>query len=56
MFVINLGDSRFVLGERKGGDDKKLGEKIRIEMSIDQKTYKRRWKIKNYWKKRRSKR
>ena len=37
MFVINLGDSRCVLGQRKGGDDKKLGEKIGIEMSIDQK-------------------
>ena len=37
MFVINLGDSRCVLGQRKGGDDKKLGEKIGVEMSIDQK-------------------
>ena len=37
MFVINLGDSRCVLGQRKGGDDNKLGEKIGIEMSIDQK-------------------
>ena len=37
MFVINLGDSRCVLGQRKGGDEKKLGEKIGIEMSIDQK-------------------
>ena len=37
MFVINLGDSRCVLGQRKGGDDNKLGEKIGVEMSIDQK-------------------
>ena len=37
MFVINLGDSRCVLGQRKGGDEKKLGEKIGVEMSIDQK-------------------
>jgi integrin-linked kinase-associated serine/threonine phosphatase 2C len=37
MFVINLGDSRCVLGQRKGGDERRLGEKIGIEMSIDQK-------------------
>jgi len=36
MFVINVGDSRCVLGQRKGGDEKK-GEKVGIEMSIDQK-------------------
>ena len=37
MFVINLGDSRCVLGQRKNGDENKLGEKVGIEMSIDQK-------------------
>ena len=37
MFVINLGDSRCVLGQRKNGDENKLGEKIGVEMSIDQK-------------------
>ena len=37
MFAINVGDSRCVLGQRKGGDDKKTGEKICLEMSIDQK-------------------
>ena len=37
MFSINVGDSRCVLGQRKGGDDKKSGEKICLEMSIDQK-------------------
>ena len=37
MFAINVGDSRCVLGQRKGGDEKKGGEKICIEMSIDQK-------------------
>lgn len=37
MFAINVGDSRCVLGQRKGGDEKKSGEKICIEMSIDQK-------------------
>ena len=37
MFVINLGDSRCVLGQRKGGDGDKPGEKICVEMSIDQK-------------------
>jgi integrin-linked kinase-associated serine/threonine phosphatase 2C len=37
MFAINVGDSRCVLGQRKGGDEKKGGEKIGIEMSIDQK-------------------
>ena len=37
MFSINVGDSRCVLGQRKGGDEKKGGEKICIEMSIDQK-------------------
>ena len=36
MFIINVGDSRCVLGQRKGGDDKK-GEKLCIEMRIDQK-------------------
>ena len=37
MFSINVGDSRCVLGQRKGGDEKKGGEKICLEMSIDQK-------------------
>ena len=37
MFVINLGDSRCVLGQRKNGDENKLGEKVGVEMSIDQK-------------------
>ena len=37
MFVINLGDSRCVLGQTKGGDENKVGEKIGVEMSIDQK-------------------
>ena len=37
MYSINLGDSRCVLGQKKGGDEKKTGEKIGIEMSIDQK-------------------
>ena len=37
MFAINVGDSRCVLGQRKGGDEKKGGEKICREMSIDQK-------------------
>ena len=37
MYAINVGDSRCVLGQRKGGDEKKGGEKIGIEMSIDQK-------------------
>ena len=36
MFAINVGDSRCVLGQRKGGR-KKGGEKICIEMSIGQK-------------------
>ena len=36
MYSINVGDSRCVLGQRKGGDEKK-GEKIGVEMSIDQK-------------------
>jgi serine/threonine protein phosphatase PrpC len=48
MFVINLGDSRCVLGQRKGGDEKKLGEKIGIEMSIDQKPIREDEKKKNY--------
>ena len=37
MFAINVGDSRCVLGQRKGGEEKKGGEKICLEMSIDQK-------------------
>ena len=37
MFAINVGDSRCVLGQKKGGDEKKGGEKICLEMSIDQK-------------------
>ncbi|MCQ2821310.1 MAG: protein phosphatase 2C domain-containing protein [archaeon] len=37
MFAINVGDSRCVLGQKKGGDGKKDGEKIAVEMSIDHK-------------------
>ena len=37
MFAINVGDSRCVLGQRKGGEERKGGEKICLEMSIDQK-------------------
>lgn len=37
MYAINVGDSRCVLGQRKGGEEKKGGEKIGIEMSIDHK-------------------
>lgn len=37
MYAINIGDSRCVLGQRKGGEEKKGGEKIGIEMSIDHK-------------------
>ena len=37
LFCINVGDSRCVLGQRKGGETKKEGERIAIEMSIDQK-------------------
>ena len=37
MYSINVGDSRCVLGQKKGGDGKKEAEKIGIEMSIDHK-------------------
>lgn len=37
MYAINVGDSRCVLGQKKGGDGKKEAEKIGIEMSIDHK-------------------
>ena len=37
MFAINVGDSRCVLGQRKGEEERKSGEKICLEMSIDQK-------------------
>ena len=30
MFVINLGDSRCVLGQTKGGDENKVGEKVGV--------------------------
>jgi serine/threonine protein phosphatase PrpC len=37
MYSINLGDSRCVLGQKKGAHGKKEDEKIGIEMSIDHK-------------------
>ena len=55
MFSINVGDSRCVLGQRKGGDEKKGGEKICIEMSIDQKPMRDDEKKENTRKRRRGK-
>ena len=37
MFAINVGDSHCILGQRKGGEERKGGEKICLEISIDQK-------------------
>ena len=55
MFSINVGDSRCVLGQRKGGDEKKGGEKICIEMSIEKKPMRDDEKKENTRKRRRGK-
>ncbi len=52
MFAINVGDSRCVLGQRKGGEERKGGEKICLEMSIDQKPMRDDEKKKNSGKRR----
>ena len=52
MFAINVGDSHCVLGQRKGGEERKGGEKICLEMSIDQKPMRDGEKKKNSRKRR----